>query len=168
MKLTPLVSCTALLLAWSIALSAAEPKSLAQSVLERADKNKDGKLALAEYQPLDAQAKHHGEEHFKAGDQNGDGFLDVAELHTTLQKQTWYALLSEGVPAAFKRADADHDGKLSPAEYRTLSRMGGHAEQHFNHADTNHDGSLSLAELEAHATAWLKPLEPGLPRSADK
>ena len=128
-------------------------------VMQTADTNKDDKLSLAEYLPLDVQAKHHGEQHFKAGDANHDGLLMPDELASTLQKQTWFAILSEGVEPAFKRLDKDANGKLDAAEYRKISRMGAHAEQHFKGADANKDGSLSLTEFTAHAEQRLRANE---------
>ena len=76
-RITPLL---ALALA-TASLIAAEPSAaLGQRMMKAADKNKDGKLSLDEYKPLDVQALHHGEEHFKTGDANHDGFLDPAEF----------------------------------------------------------------------------------------
>ncbi len=132
----------------------------AAPVIERvmliADKDKDGRLTLAEYLPLDVQARHHGDEHFKKGDANGDGFLDRVELATVLRKQTWFAILSEGAESCFARLDLDNNRKLDAREYRKVSRMGGHAEQHHRGADTDRDGQLNLAEFKTHAEAKLK------------
>jgi Ca2+-binding EF-hand superfamily protein len=124
-------------------------------VMTAADRDHDGKLSLAEYLPLDVQAVHHGKEHFEAGDKNHDHFLDTAELDATLRKQTWYVIQLEGVDACFKRLDADHNGSLSLDEYRKISRMPQHAQQHFKKADVNHDNALSPAEFAAHADELL-------------
>jgi len=141
-------------------LTAAEPSTaLMQRIMKAADKNKDGKLSLEEYKPLDVQALHHGEEHFKAGDANNDGFLDATELAVKLHKQTWFAILSEGTETCFAGLDTNHDGRLSHEEYRKVSRMPNHAGQHFHGADTNKDGFLDLAEFTAHADAKLNSLE---------
>lgn len=129
---------------------------VSKRAMQAADKDRDGKLALAEYRPLDVQAAHHGEEHFKAADANRDGFLDLTELATALQKQTWFAILVEGIEPCFTRLDADKNSKLDVAEYRKISRMGAHAEQHFNGADKDNDGFLSLAEFTTHAEGRLK------------
>ena len=67
-------------------LLAADDTPLIARILKAADKDHDGKLNLAEYLPLDVQAKHHGEQHFKSGDANADGFIDASELATTLHK----------------------------------------------------------------------------------
>ena len=71
-------------------LLAADDTPLIARILKAADKDHDGKLNLAEYLPLDVQAKHHGDQHFKSGDANADGFIDASELATTLHKQTWF------------------------------------------------------------------------------
>ena len=141
-------------------ITAAEPSAaLMQRIMKAADRNKDGKLSLEEYKPLDVQALHHGEEHFKTGDTNHDGVLDATELAATLHKQTWFAILSEGTESCFARLDGNHYGKLALEEYRKVSRMPNHAEQHFHGADTNKDEFLDLAEFTAHAEAKLKALE---------
>lgn len=153
------------LLVYSIVpLMAADDAPLIARILKAADKNHDGKLTLAEYLPLDVQAKHHGEEHFKTGDANADGFIDAAELPASLRKQTWFAILSEGIEPCFTRLDANQDGQLNAAEYRKISRMGAHAEQHFKGADADKDGFLNMTEFTSHAEHKLKALEEGAPR----
>jgi Ca2+-binding EF-hand superfamily protein len=144
-------------------LIAAEPSSqLMQRIMNAADKDKDGKLSLEEFKRLDVQAKHHGDEHFKAGDKNSDGFIDAAELADALKKQTWFAILSEGIEPCFTRIDATKDGKLDSTEYRRLSKMGGHSQQHFKSADANKDSFLDFSEFTAHAEHRLAALEGGL------
>lgn len=142
--------------------AAADDAPLIARILKAADKNHDDKITLAEYLPLDVQAKHHGEEHFKSGDANADGVIDTAELPAALRKQTWFAILSEGIEPCFTRLDSNHDGKLDATEYRKISRMGAHSEQHFKGADTDKDGFLSKAEFAAHAESRLKAIEEGL------
>ncbi|MEY4485232.1 MAG: EF-hand domain pair [Verrucomicrobiota bacterium] len=138
---------------------AADEKFSISTVMQRADLNHDGKLCLAEYLPLDVQAKHHGDEHFTAGDTNHDGFLDPLELGETLKKQTWFAILSEGTEACFARIDANKDDKLDLTEYRKISRMGAHAEQHFKSADRDDDSFLNKAEFTTHAGHVLEAIE---------
>ncbi len=142
--------------------------ALVQRIMMAADKNRDGKLSLEEYKPLDVQARHHGEEHFEAGDVSGDEFIDQAELAGSLRKQTWFAILGEGTKSCFIRIDVNEDGKLDATEYRRISRMGGHAEQHFKIADTNKDGFLDLDEFNTHAEAKLKMLEDGRRRKTPR
>lgn len=135
--------------------------TLVERIMNAADRDKDGRLTLQEYKTLDVQALHHGEEHFKAGDANGDGFLDSGELAGVLRKQTWFAILSEGEEACFARLDVNKDGVLDPAEYRKVSRMVHHSDQHFHGADANKDGFLDLAEFIGHANYRLRALENG-------
>lgn len=140
--------------------TAVEPSTtLMQRIMKAADKNNDGKLTLEEFRPLDVQARHHGDEHFKAGDKNSDGFIDATELVGALNKQTWFAILSESVEASFTRIDANKDRKLDAPEYRRISKMGGHSEQHFKSADANKDGFLDFSEFTAHAEHRLAALE---------
>lgn len=141
-------------------LTHAEPSAgLMQRILKAADKSSDGKLSLEEYKPLDVQVKHHGNEHFKAGDKNSDGFIDAAELIGVLNKQTWSAILSEGIEPCFARLDVNKDSKHDVSEYRKISKMGHHSEQHFNSAHINYDGFLDLTEFSAHAEHKIKALE---------
>lgn len=156
---------TILLLLTATSLSAAEPSAaLLQRILKAADKNKDGKVTLEEYKPLDVQALHHGAEHFKAGDKNSDGFIDATELAGALKKQTWFAILSEGIEPCFTRLDLNSDKQLDAREYRQISKMGAHSEQHFKGADANKDGFLDLSEFIAHAEHRLTALESDQPR----
>lgn len=139
----------------------AEPELNSAPVLQRAveaaDKNRDGKLSLAEFKLLDVQARNHGDEHFARGDENKDGFLSPEELAVELaKKQTWFVILAEGIETCFQRIDLNGDGKLDAQEYRKVSRMGGHAEYHHRGADTNTDGYLDLLEFTAHANARLE------------
>ena len=54
---------------------------------------------------------------------------------------------SAQIDAAFAKADANHDGKLSPQEAGTLPAIG----NHFKQLDSNHDGFLSREEFEKGA-----------------
>jgi Ca2+-binding EF-hand superfamily protein len=148
----------------SVPLLAADDAPLTARIIQAADRNKDQKLTLAEYLPLDVQARHHGDEHFKTGDANADGFIDATELPAALRKQTWFAILSEGIVPCHTRLDTDKDGQLNATEYRKISRMGAHAEQHFKGADADKDGFLNQAEFAAHAENRLKAVEEGLSR----
>ena len=157
-RITPLL---ALALATASVIAAEPSAALVQRMMKAADKNKDGKLSLDEYKPLDVQALRHGEDHFKTGDANHDGFLDLAELTGALRRQTWFAILGEGAEPCFAGLDANKDGKLDATEYRKISKMGHHSDQHFKGADANKDGFLDLAEFTAHAEHKLKALEEG-------
>lgn len=154
------IHVAALLLTTSV-ITATPSAPLMQRIMNAVDKDKDGKLSLEEFKPLDVQARHHGDDHFKAGDKNSDGFIDADELADALKKQTWFAILSEGIEPCFARTAANKDNQLEAAEYRKISKMGHHSDQHFKGADANHDGFLDPAEFTAHAEAMLKRLESG-------
>ncbi len=51
----------------------------------------------------------------------------------------------EGMAARFAAMDADHDGKLSKAEWLA----GGRKERGFDMMDADHDGFLTMDELKA-------------------
>jgi EF hand len=138
--------------------------ALLKRIMTAADKNKDGRLSIAEFKTLDVQALHHGPEHFEQGDTNQDGFIDSDELPGSLRKQTWFAILSEGTEACFKRLDSRQDAKLDVKEFRLVSKMGAHTEQHFRGADSDKDGFLSVAELGGLAERKLKALEDASPK----
>jgi len=145
------------------ALPAAEviqPKpTLLQRIMTAADKSKVGKLSVVEYKTLDVQATHHGDDHFALSDTNKDGFIDSSELAGALSRQTWYAILSEGTETCFSRLDTSKDAKLDLKEFRPISKMGAHTEQHFKSADANKDGYLNLAEFSELAEHKIKVLE---------
>ena len=175
MRSFTLLSCTIMLLCSSLA--AEVPKTTAKTadttdprkvallkrILTAADKNKDGRLSVAEFKTLDVQALHHGPEHFEKGDTNQDGFIDSDELEGSLRKQTWFAILSEGTDACFKRLDSNQDAKLDVKEFRRVSKMGAHTEQHFKWFDSDKDGFLSVSELGGLADRKLKALEAASP-----
>lgn len=62
-------------------------------------------------------------------------------------KATTGPAASAGIQAAFDKADANHDGKLSAQEAATLPAMG----QQFKKLDKDHDGFLSPAEFSRGA-----------------
>jgi hypothetical protein len=68
---------------------------------------------------------------FHAADRNGDNFIDATEL------------AASGIaPDTFVRADTDHDGRLSIAEFMALRRA------IFHYADIDHDDYLVYVEFE--------------------
>ena len=79
----------------------ASEKSREEKRFDRADKDKDGKIILAEL--IEPRKKA-----FTKLDKNGDGKLAFEEwAHTTIDK--------------FRAADANRNGQLTPAEYATTA-----------------------------------------------
>jgi Ca2+-binding EF-hand superfamily protein len=142
-------------------LSAAEIAA-APSVLAKLDTDGDGQLSSIEYLPVLPPSSGQDPEalvkQMMLLDANGDGVLTANEVPERMQ-------------GLFTRADADHDGKLTPDEIRASvkkqSGPRGRAERTgeatrmdpiLNAIDTNHDGVLSAAEI-ANASAALKTLD---------
>jgi Ca2+-binding EF-hand superfamily protein len=98
-------------------LSLAEATASSSWVGERftkLDANSDGELTREEMGAArrhgHAQMREHTVERFKAADTNGDGAIDLAEAQTGLP------MLAE----KFSTVDADNDGKVTPAELKSL------------------------------------------------
>ncbi|MDQ6950576.1 MAG: EF-hand domain-containing protein [Mariprofundales bacterium] len=53
-----------------------------------------------------------------------------------------------GIHAMLKRADTNHDGKVTKAEF--IAAVTQHAEKRFAHMDANHDGVLDDKDHQAH------------------
>lgn len=76
-------------------------------------------------------------------DRNNDGVVTPAEVH---QEHRWETLQRARVNTRWEaRADADHDGRVEPAECRAyrLSAM-----------DSNHNGVIDAAERRAYWVGW--------------
>ena len=141
-------------------LSAAEIKD-AHAQLLKLDRNGDGQLTIDELTPRPENAGAAPGElvaQLMSFDKTGKGYLVSGDLPERMQ-------------GLFRRADADHDGKLTPEEIRTLSShqgmpMGaasapGSAPASFRldplleALDTNHDGVISADEIAAANLALL-------------
>ena len=81
---------------------------------------------------------------FAQVDSNHDGFLSAAELATLQQRELNQAktMLQQ---QALQALDSNHDGKLSADEFRAPQLA------KFNKADANHDGTVTPAEAQAAA-----------------
>ena len=141
-SITKILTC--LLLALRLPGLHAELASVNTRVMHAADKDKDGKLTLEEYKPLDVQAKHHGEEHFKAGDARQGSLPRLQRTHHHPSQANLVRHPQRRHGRCFLRLDTNHDGNLDASEYRRISRMGAHAGQHFKSADVDKNGSLTL------------------------
>ncbi len=95
-----------------------------------------------------------------------------AQMRTLLILIAGLATTLTALPAAAKDIIGDpmpvanQNGKLDAAEYRKISRMGGHAEQHFNGVDKDKDGFLAIAEFTTHAESKLATVEQ--PKAVEK
>jgi Ca2+-binding EF-hand superfamily protein len=116
-----------------------------------------GTLAWAADKPADP-ARERDQQKFSKTDKNGDGYLDVDEILVQAQ-----ASFSAGNKLEYlvtyiqmmRRADRDHDGRVSLQEYlahKALWRaQRQRIEAKFKAADSNGDGFLDAAEIEVEA-----------------
>ncbi len=109
----------------------------------KSDANHDGKLTAAEAQAAGMKVVSAN---FQAIDANHDGSIDQQEMHKAAVALAERALTQRGrrIAALFAKADADHDGKLSRAEFTAAFPRFAPA---FAFFDENHDGAVELAEF---------------------
>jgi Ca2+-binding EF-hand superfamily protein len=113
------------------------------------DSNHDGFLSAAELATLQQrelnQAKNmlqqQAQARFKQLDTNKDGQLSPAEFAAIAPA----IRTSETPQQALQALDSNHDGKLSAEEFRAPQVA------KFNKADANHDGTVTPAEAQAAA-----------------
>jgi Ca2+-binding EF-hand superfamily protein len=125
------------------------PVRVAQSFLKKYDKNRDGKIALDEFE--------WGENLFSQYDRNGDKILDEQEIGRI-----------QGLPRSpksqarelLKERDKDGNGQLSAEE-------SGYPPEQFHAADLNADGQISLDELTTAFAQQYAPPKGRLERRLD-
>ena len=114
------------------------------SAFAAADTNHDGSLSIAELQALQtkelqqvtANLRAQLQARFKQLDTNKDGQLSFQEFLASVGE-----VRSKETPAQILQSyDTNHDGKVSPAEFRA-PRLA-----QFDRLDANHDGTLTPAE----------------------
>jgi Ca2+-binding EF-hand superfamily protein len=110
-----------------------------QHILERVDTDKDGKISKAEF---DAE----GQAMFKRLDENGDGKIAANEM-----PQRHWAKFSGQM---FDRMDADHDGKVTKAEFQAAG------DKMFQRMDKNSDGIIEKDEMQPHGADGDMPPPP--------
>jgi Ca2+-binding EF-hand superfamily protein len=109
----------------------------------KADANHDGKLSPDEAK---AGGMPFVVTNFKAFDANHDAFVGKDEMQKGAMAVAQQALVGRGqqMQALFTKADANHDGKLSQAEFiAAFPRFA----PSFAFFDENHDGSVGPAEF---------------------
>lgn len=113
----------ALALCLSTGLYAAEPVDTAQRLVQRMDRDIDGKISFEEYR--NAMLRR-----FDASDRNGDGVLDANEFPrewvtgADIQAATGTVSWSDfgaALQPVFDRFDSDQDGYLDSAEIDALA-----------------------------------------------
>jgi Ca2+-binding EF-hand superfamily protein len=113
-----------------------------QSMLDRFDKNLDGKFSLREYLLMPIGMGYVSYDVYYRTDENGNGYLDWKEFFPESGP------LFLGLAAAlFERFDADHDGRLGVDEFEfTVEPHHIPPEMSFRMQDRNRDSRLTFAE----------------------
>jgi hypothetical protein len=113
-----------------------------QKVFDRLDKDKDGKISLAEFMPL-------AEKKFMGVDENKDDSVSAAEIDKALQ-----AAMEKRRNRILASMDADKNGSVSKAE------LDKYVEAMLTGADTNKDGGVTFEEARLFKLAkWRKTMD---------
>ena len=130
-----IIAATSLLLA-TTALHATEPRlPTGEKTFLAADKDKDGKLTLAELTPP-------AERRFLKMDANGDNAVSRDEIETRLR-----AAMERQLERMLTRMDADKDGTITQAEFDGLLAT------KFGKADADANGAVTFEEAQAYKLA---------------
>jgi Ca2+-binding EF-hand superfamily protein len=106
-----------------------------KDLYREADKNKDGRLTLAEVNAVGLPRL------FNRYDTNGDGSVTLEEARS----------VDPGFPEKeFSSRDLNKDGKVTYAEYDKVAQARGGLKKQFSAIDTNHDGYIDKAEADAY------------------
>jgi EF hand len=101
-----------------------------QRAFDRADADKDGKVALSEFAPL-------ADRRMARMDVNNDKAVSAAEIEARMQES-----LKKRRDRIMALMDLDKDGKI------TESELGKTVEAMFNDADADKDGGLTMVEMK--------------------
>jgi hypothetical protein len=131
-----IIATTASLLVAAAALHAAEPRlPTGEKTFLAADKDKDGKLTLAELSPP-------AERRFLKMDTNGDNAVSREEIETRQR-----AAMERQLERTLTRMDADNNGTITQAEFDGLLAT------KFGKADADANGAVTFEEAQAYKLA---------------
>lgn len=131
-----IATAAAALLLTASALHAAEPRlPTGEKTFAAADKDKDGKLTLAELTPA-------AERRFLKLDVNGDNAVSREEIEASLR-----ASMEKRLQRMLTRMDADKNGTITQAEFDTLLTT------QFGKADGDANGAVTFEEAQAYRLA---------------
>jgi Ca2+-binding EF-hand superfamily protein len=116
-----------------------------EAAFKAADKDNDGTLDKEEAKAMPRVSKN-----FDAIDTDKDGTVSMDEIKASM-KHAMKGMHEKG-EAAFKKADADHDGTLDKEEAKGMPRVA----KNFDAIDTDHDGTVSMNEIHAFMKAQHK------------
>jgi uncharacterized protein YnzC (UPF0291/DUF896 family) len=125
----------------------AQMRQRAEARFAEADKNRDGRISLAEFQ--DASDRRLAER-FARMDANKDGQLTAEEMRSAREarrgRMAGHRQAMRGHMEKLRALDANHDQALTRAEIGTAMPM---LVEHFDQLDTDHDGRLTRDEMRA-------------------
>lgn len=144
--------CLSISLALSVILCASiltaqkkpKPMMRCEENFVKMDTDKDGKLSLAEFKAGE-HPRGNVEKLFNVKDADKDGFLTKEELCSKGMGHEKCSMMK--CDECFVKMDADKDGKISLAEFKTIEHPGGNPEKLFKLKDADKDGSLTKEEL---------------------
>jgi calcium-dependent protein kinase len=116
-------------------------------------------VPLRHYEVID-EMHDNAEAQFDDLDKDKSGYIELEELWADLQKRGMTEVTREMVEEVFKKLDANGDGKVSMAEFKTSlgvplreyeieEQMHEDAEAAFAKMDKDGDGFISMEEIEA-------------------
>jgi len=125
-----------------------------QDLLQKADKDGDGKISKDEFKAVAPQGNgSSSDDLFHKIDTNSDGFIDQSENAVAAGKVRHRAQHGAADPMkVFNDADKDGDGKISKSDFKAALPEGtdrATANKVFDSMDTNQDGVVDATEYMA-------------------